>query len=127
MKLIINIFILVIVVSCTTNMEVMRTNVPNKGDLYIAYNTQVGGRGTSKFSSGSAFASDNQQSFADAVQGYVARGLSLDQTKIALSKEVTTRYGMGQFTLQQANALKAQIALAKSSDELTKFLASIPK
>lgn len=53
--------------SCSTTYEGMTKNGP-KGDTYVWFQNQIGGKATWQNSMGSSFAGDFEKSFADAVQ-----------------------------------------------------------
>lgn len=85
----------------------------------------LGGQATFLSSMGTSFAGDMQKSLADTVQAMVAiRGLDW-QGKIGLSKEVTSRYEMGQITIRQRDAIMGVIAGARTGADLTLGLARL--
>jgi hypothetical protein len=100
--------------ACVSQTEIMRKG-GDRGDFYAYHYGQIGGQGTAQSSMGTSVAFDGQKSLADVAQAIVARGFSMDATKVQLSKEVTERFRLGQITIQQHDALMAAIAQGETA------------
>ncbi len=110
--------------SCSTTVEKMDKGTPT-GDHYVFINSQWGSKMTIKTSMGTALAVDSVDAAIAAIQAVVSvKGLDM-QTKIALAKEVTSRYKAGQITLQMRDKLNAAIMGAETEAGLKIALAQI--
>jgi hypothetical protein len=132
LKIILTILLLPLV-SCVNQIDYMQKPVGIVGANVVGYAKHfymfnaLGGTHAAESSAGTRYTGNLENSFEVGAQAIVARGLSLDATKVQLQKEVTARHLAGQITIREANALNAQIAMLKSSNELTAFIASLPK
>lgn len=110
--------------ACVSQFEHMSKGT-ERGDSYTYHYGQIGGQGTGQSSMGTSVAFDGQKSLADVVQGWVARGFSLDQVKVRSIDALTERHLQSQITARTLAELKTKLALAQSTDELTAILANI--
>lgn len=88
--------------SCSTTYEGMTKGGP-KGDTYVWFQNQIGGKSTWQNSMGSAFAGDFEKSFADAMQAAGVMYASWTSLQRELAKFSFKKLEAGEITKRQFN------------------------
>lgn len=111
--------------ACVNQIDYMVRNHPKKGDQHFYMFTGWGGQHAAESSAGTRYTGNLENSFQVAAQAIVARGASIDATKVALEREVTRRVELGEITKQMGLTLNAEIAKITTEADLQKFLAAL--